>query len=71
MGSNHSTGPAPGASAASSSFHTIADLAKRWKLSYRQILRLIEGRVASRNFGEPISLAGPPRTIELGFRYSY
>lgn len=32
---------------------------------------LIEGRAISRNFGEAISLAGPPRTIELGLRVGY
>jgi hypothetical protein len=32
---------------------------------------LIEGRATSPNFGRPITLAGPPRTLELGFRIGY
>ncbi len=36
----------------------------------RDNLGLIEGRATSRNFGEPIDLAGPPRTIELGLKLS-
>ena len=32
---------------------------------------VIEGRVASRNFGRTITLAGPPRTLELGFRIGH
>jgi len=32
---------------------------------------LIEGRAISPNFGRPITLAGPPRTLELGFRIGY
>ena len=31
----------------------------------------IEGRVLARNFGQPIALAGPPRTLELGVRVGY
>jgi outer membrane receptor protein involved in Fe transport len=34
----------------------------------RENAGLIEGRALSRNFGRPITLAGPPRTIELGFK---
>jgi hypothetical protein len=37
----------------------------------RQNAGLIEGRVVSQNFGEPITLAGPPRTIEMGLRFTY
>ncbi|HXV75636.1 MAG TPA: TonB-dependent receptor [Candidatus Polarisedimenticolaceae bacterium] len=32
---------------------------------------LVEGRVASLNFGRVITLAGPPRTLEFGFRIGY
>jgi len=28
----------------------------------------LEGSALSRNFGEPINMAGPPRTLELGFK---
>jgi hypothetical protein len=31
----------------------------------------MEGRVTSRNFGEPIGQVGPPRTLELGFRLGF
>lgn len=31
----------------------------------------VEGRVISRDFGDPIGLAGPPRTWELGLRVSF
>jgi len=37
----------------------------------RQNSGLIEGRVTSNNFGHPITLAGPPRTIELGLKLTY
>ena len=42
-----------------------------FNLLNRENYGLIEGRVTSRNFGEPITLAGPPRTVELGFRVGY
>ena len=32
---------------------------------------LVEGRVASQSFGQVITLAGPPRTVELGFRIGH
>lgn len=32
---------------------------------------LIEGRVVSKSFGEPLSLAGPPRTFEVGVRVGF
>jgi hypothetical protein len=32
---------------------------------------LIEGRATSQNFGRPITLAGPPRTIEVGARFKF
>jgi hypothetical protein len=35
----------------------------------RENAGLIEGRVLSGNFGRTITLAGPPRTIELGLRF--
>ena len=31
----------------------------------------VEGRVLAQNFGDPITLAGPPRTVELGIRVGY
>jgi hypothetical protein len=37
----------------------------------RENAGLIEGRVISKNFGRPITLAGPPRTIELGLKLAY
>jgi hypothetical protein len=37
----------------------------------RENVGLIEGRAMSPDFGEPISLAGPPRTLEAGLRISY
>jgi len=42
-----------------------------FNLLNRENVGLIEGRVTSRNFGQPITLAGPPRTIEIGFRVGY
>lgn len=42
-----------------------------FNLLNRENVGLIEGRVTSRNFGHPITLAGPPRTIEIGFRVGY
>jgi hypothetical protein len=42
-----------------------------FNLLNRQNFGLIEGRVTSRNFGQPITLAGPPRTVEIGFRVVY
>ena len=32
---------------------------------------LVEGRAISQNFGETITLAGPPRTIEAGLKVAY
>lgn len=32
---------------------------------------LVEGRVLARNFGETITLAGPPRTVEAGLKFDY
>jgi hypothetical protein len=32
---------------------------------------LVEGRVLARNFGEVITAAGPPRTIELGLKIGF
>jgi hypothetical protein len=37
----------------------------------RENYGLIEGRATSRNFGRPITLAGPPRTIEIGLKVGY
>ncbi len=37
----------------------------------RENVGLIEGRVASRSFGQPLALAGPPRTLELGVRFGF
>jgi hypothetical protein len=37
----------------------------------RENVALIEGRAISPSFGEPIALAGPPRTLELGLRIAY
>ena len=37
----------------------------------RENIGLIEGRAISPNFGNPITLAGPPRTFELGLRVRY
>jgi len=31
----------------------------------------IEGRVLARNFGQTITLAGPPRTVEAGLKFDY
>jgi hypothetical protein len=31
----------------------------------------VEGRVTSRNFGDPIGQVGPPRTLELGLRLAF
>jgi hypothetical protein len=42
-----------------------------FNLTDRENIGLIEGRAISPNFGEPITLAGPPRTIELGLRVRY
>jgi hypothetical protein len=40
-------------------------------LTDRQNGGLIEGRAISQSFGRVISLAGPPRTLELGFRIGH
>ncbi len=37
----------------------------------RENFGLIEGRATSRNFGRPITLAGPPRTVEIGLKLGY
>jgi hypothetical protein len=37
----------------------------------RENFGLIEGRATSRNFGRPITLAGPPRTVEIGLKVGY
>ena len=37
----------------------------------RENAGLIEGRATSQSFGEAITLAGPPRTLEAGFKVSY
>jgi hypothetical protein len=37
----------------------------------RENVGLIEGRAISPNFGRPISLAGPPRTVELGLKFTH
>ncbi len=37
----------------------------------RQNIGLIEGRAISPNFGRAITLAGPPRTLEIGLRVGY
>ncbi len=37
----------------------------------RNNVSLIEGRVTSRSFGQPLGLAGPPRTLELGVRFGF
>ena len=37
----------------------------------RENVGLIEGRAISPSFGEPIALAGPPRTLEFGLRVGY
>jgi hypothetical protein len=42
-----------------------------FNLLNRENYGLIEGRVTSRNFGQPITLAGPPRTIEIGLKFGY
>ena len=42
-----------------------------FNLLNRENAGLIEGRVLSRNFGETITLAGPPRTVELGFKVGF
>lgn len=31
----------------------------------------VEGRATSRNFGEPVGYAGPPRTVEIGMRVGF
>ena len=31
----------------------------------------VEGRVTSRDFGEPIGQVGPPRTLEFGFKLDF
>ncbi len=31
----------------------------------------VEGRIASRTFGQPVGLAGPPRTVQLGVRLGF
>ena len=31
----------------------------------------LEGAVLSRNFGEPVNMAGPPRVLELGFKLAF
>jgi hypothetical protein len=42
-----------------------------FNLLNRENVGMIEGRATSRNFGQPITLAGPPRTIELGLKLGY
>jgi len=42
-----------------------------FNLLNRENYGLIEGRVTSRKFGQPITLAGPPRTIEIGLKIGY
>jgi len=37
----------------------------------RENIGLVEGRAISSNFGRAITLAGPPRTLELGLRVGY
>jgi hypothetical protein len=37
----------------------------------RENVGLIDGRAISQTFGEPLTLAGPPRTLELGLRVRY
>jgi hypothetical protein len=37
----------------------------------RENVGLIDGRAISETFGEPLTLAGPPRTLELGLRVRY
>jgi len=37
----------------------------------RENVGLIEGRVSSLNFGRAITLAGPPRTVEIGVRFAH
>jgi hypothetical protein len=37
----------------------------------RENVGLVEGRAISPNFGEPVLLAGPPRTVELGLKVAY
>ena len=32
---------------------------------------LVEGRAISQSFGETITLAGPPRTVEAGLKIAY
>jgi hypothetical protein len=41
-----------------------------FNLLNRENYGLIEGRAISGNFGRPISLAGPPRTVEVGLRFA-
>jgi hypothetical protein len=42
-----------------------------FNLLNRENVGLIEGRATSRNFGRSITLAGPPRTIEIGLKLGY
>jgi hypothetical protein len=42
-----------------------------FNLLNRENVGLIEGRVSSANFGRAITLAGPPRTVELGVRFAF
>jgi hypothetical protein len=37
----------------------------------RENYALVEGRATSANFGRPIGLAGPPRTVELGMQVKF
>ncbi len=37
----------------------------------RENVALIEGRATAEKFGSVVALAGPPRTVELGFRIGY
>lgn len=42
-----------------------------FNLTGRENIGLIEGRAISPNFGQPITLAGPPQTFEVGLRVRY
>jgi hypothetical protein len=42
-----------------------------FNLLNRENYGLIEGRAISGNFGRPITLAGPPRTVEVGLMFSH
>jgi len=42
-----------------------------FNLLNRENIGLIEGRAISPSFGRPISLAGPPRTVELGLKFTH